>query len=132
MRTHKAKIRLDEGLGDTETERFKLVEVYNPKRSKKGRFFFIIYSHLRILSFEFNSKKGQISVSKILNQKVEAELGLVYCAAQKQFLVPSENSLEIWDRTLSYQIYAIGLKNKIKGFLRVAQKDLIVLYDKYW
>jgi hypothetical protein len=67
----------------------------------------------------------------MIYQRVESQLEITYCPKQKHFYVPSEDVLEIWDRTFSYKIYSIELENKIKCFLRIPEDDLIILYDKY-
>ena len=130
-RIQKAKIKLEEDFSDNELENFRLIEVFNKKRNKKGVHFFLVYSHKRILMFALNSKKGRINISKMIYQKIESKMEIVYCPVQKHFYVPTEDFLEIWDRTFSYKIYSIELENKIKSFLRIPEDDVIVLYDKY-
>lgn len=126
-RIEKAKIKLEENFSESMFEIFKIIEAPNAKRNRRGSCKFLIYSQKRILIFTFETKTKKISISKLIYQQVEVHMDLIYCEKQKHFLVPSEDSLDVWDRTFSYKVYSIELNNKIKGFVKVPDSDIILL-----
>ena len=73
----------------------------------------------------------EINIAKVIDQNVEKNTEIAYSESLKFFFVPNEEYLDIWDRTFTHKVYSVPLKNKIKGFKVLSEKETIFLYDNY-
>ena len=127
----KAKIKMEEGVMGSEKYQFTIMEVPNPKRKKKGKFNFLVYSETKIMLITFKSKTSSVSFSKIVDKNVNPGSKIEYCPVKKLYYIPNGNKLEIWDRTFSHQVYVVELHNNINAFRVGLNSELLIIYDKY-
>lgn len=111
-------------------EEFKILEIYNKKRYKKKKFHFLVYSENKVFLVGFRPKKKLLEVCKILNKQVNEGVEIDYVAEHKLFLVPYDNTVEIWDRSFSYRIFSIKLDEKVCGVRYSNLNHSVVIFDK--
>ena len=128
-RLAKVKIKIEEDLSDNASEYFKIVELPNLKRNKDNTFYFLIFSQNRVVMFCLLLDSFKLDILKIVKQRIEPGLDLVYSPQKKLFFVPTEEFLEIWDRTFSVKVFSIQLADTIKGFLVIPDSPFVALYD---
>lgn len=127
----KIKIKMEEGGLENELEVFKIMEIPNKKRNNKNKHNVLIYSQIKMILVSINSKTMEINIAKVIDQNVEKNTEIAYSESLKFFFVPNEEYLDIWDRTFTHKVYSVPLKNKIKGFKVLSEKETIFLYDNY-
>lgn len=125
----KVKIKLEKELFENETEVFRLIEIQNTKFKKKVTF--LIYSYKRIILLTFQSKKKNLTFSKVLYKNVESQIGISFCQFNKFLIVPNKKRIEFWDKTMTHEIHSINIENKILGYHLIPQDNSLIIYDKY-
>ena len=126
----KAKIRMGTMEMEDMGEEFKVLEIYNKKRYKSKKFHFLIYSESKIILLCFLAKKKRLEVCKILNKQGNEGVDIKYIPEHKLFLVPYENSIEIWDRSFSHRIYTIKLEVNVCAIRYSELYQMVMIFDK--